>query len=99
MHCMLCGKEGEEQQFRWITLNFPEGEQKQCFCSDCQAFFEQKPFRPYTLRFQAIDGPSYSDADRPPFWYNEEPLDSASIRYKEKEKRIDLSYLPLQEFP
>jgi hypothetical protein len=76
MNCALCQKEVEADDLTWIfttvgaTEEQAEHQEEFGYCQDCKIFFES-----HKSTFHVIDGPSYSDDDRPPFWYNDAPLD------------------------
>ncbi len=92
--CIICGKRLEENELHWITtIISPDWHQEQRFCEDCKRFFE-----PSQLFFQVLDGPTYTEENRPPFWENAIPMDNEHF-HNIKNMFLDPQSLPLHLFP
>jgi hypothetical protein len=46
--------------------------------------------------FQVLNGPTYTEDDRPPLWRNEKPL---AVPYQEDCLWLDMTHAPLADFP
>lgn len=84
----------EEDELHWIiAIISPEWHQEQRFCEGCKRFFE-----PSQLFFQVLEGPTYTDENRPPFWENDVPMDEEHF-HSIKNTVFDPQQLPLHLFP
>lgn len=72
MECFGCDKQGEADQFYPTKIFDIDDEEKYelvSYCEDCRLLFE-----PHQILFQVVDGPTYTEEDRPSFWRSTEQL-------------------------
>jgi hypothetical protein len=98
MKCASCQKEVDDLTWIFTTVcateEQVEHQEEYGYCQDCKVFFE-----PHQCTFQIIDGPSYNDDNRPPFWHNNAPLDLEKYLNVIQANILDAEQLPLDAFP
>lgn len=63
--CAICGNTVEENKTLY-AIPTPDADQEQIWvCEQCLPLFEKKRFL-----FKVLDGPTYTEENRPPFWKN-----------------------------
>src|ERR1700730_7130377 len=92
MQCASCRKQADRgESFYRVAKALPSGKHEEIsVCKRCQP-----SFRKIEYLFETVDGPTYTDVERPPTWRNDVPLSPLLDRehYPLKEQ------LPLDDFP